>query len=68
MTDWAIDVRAGRPVLVAAAELMCALMHAGLPYRQFAFGGADWDKSFVLDGHDQLHAMRWHMIASMPGG
>jgi hypothetical protein len=30
------------------------LMHAGLPCDQFAFGGADWGKTFVLDERNQL--------------
>jgi hypothetical protein len=33
---------------------MRAFMHAGLPYRTLAYGGADWHKTFVLDEHDQL--------------
>lgn len=44
----------GEPVTVSSAQLMCALMHAGLDYRRFAFGGADWDKAFRLDEHDRL--------------
>jgi hypothetical protein len=40
----------GAPVVVGAADLMCALMHAGLPHSQYAFGGRDWNKAFLLDG------------------
>jgi hypothetical protein len=42
--------KAGGPVEVASADLMRALMHAGQDYRRYAFGGADADKVFVLDG------------------
>ena len=48
------ELKAGGPVEVGSATLMCALMHAGLDYRRFAFGGADWDKVFVLDERDKL--------------
>jgi hypothetical protein len=44
----------GRPVEVSATDLLLALMHAGLPHSRFAFGGADWDKVFVLDKRDGL--------------
>jgi hypothetical protein len=47
------ELKAGGPVEVGSATLMCALMHAGLDYRSFAFGGADADKMFRLEG-DQL--------------
>ena len=33
---------------------MCALLHAGLDCRRYAFGGADWGKVFLLDERDQL--------------
>jgi len=48
------ELKAGGPVVVGAADLMCALMHAELDYRRFAFGGADWDKTFVLTERDEL--------------
>lgn len=44
----------GEPVTVSSAQLMCALMNAGLDYRRFAYGGADADKLFQLDEHDRL--------------
>ncbi|WP_156661572.1 hypothetical protein [Mycobacterium sp. 852002-51163_SCH5372311] len=53
--EWLDDLRAHVPVVVSSAQLLCALMHAGLPYQQFAYGGADWGKSFVLDENDRLH-------------
>ena len=34
--------------------LMRALLHAGMPCDRFCFGGADYDKTFVLDERDQL--------------
>ena len=37
-------------MVVGAATLMRALMHAGLDDRRYAFGGVDWDKAFLLDG------------------
>jgi hypothetical protein len=43
-------LESGEPVAVSSAQLMCALMHAGLPYARFAFGGADYGKLFRLDG------------------
>jgi hypothetical protein len=49
MLDWEIDLRAGRAVLVSSTALLVALMHAGLPHDRFAYGGADWHKSFLLD-------------------
>jgi hypothetical protein len=54
MTDWDIDLRAGRSVVVSATQMLSALLHAGLPHRQFAYGGADWDKCFILDEDDRL--------------
>jgi hypothetical protein len=35
-------------VVVSSAAVLWALMHAGLPHDRFAFGGADWARSFVL--------------------
>jgi hypothetical protein len=51
------ELKAGGPVEVGSATLMCALMHAGTDYRRFAFGGADADKLFRLEG-DQLIELR----------
>jgi hypothetical protein len=48
------ELKAGGPVVVGAADLMCALMHAGMDCRRFAFGGADWGKVFVLTERDEL--------------
>ena len=48
------ELKAGGPVVVGAADLMCALMHAEMDYRRYAFGGGDWGKVFELDEHDRL--------------
>jgi hypothetical protein len=48
------ELKSGGPVVVGAATLMCALMHAGLDCRRYAFGGSDWGKTFVLDERDRL--------------
>lgn len=48
------ELKAGGPVVVGAADLMRALMHAGLDARRFAYGGPDWDKQFELGADDQL--------------
>lgn len=52
--DFLDDLRAHVPVTVSSAQLLSALMGAGLPFRQYAFGGADYGRVFVLDGRDQL--------------
>jgi hypothetical protein len=49
-----VALESGAAVVVSAAQLMRAFMHAGLPYRTLAYGGADWHKTFVLDERDQL--------------
>jgi hypothetical protein len=41
-------------VVLASSALLRAFLHAGLPYRSYAFGGREWGKTFVLDEHDQL--------------
>jgi hypothetical protein len=48
------DLRAHVPVVVSSAQLLHALSRAGLPCDRFAYGGADWRKTFVLDAHDEL--------------
>jgi hypothetical protein len=48
------ELKSGGPVVVGSATLMCAMQHAGLDYRRYAFGGADWGKVFLLDERDQL--------------
>jgi hypothetical protein len=48
------DLRAHVPVVVSSAQLMQALMHAGLPCDDYAYGGRYFQTSFVLDETDQL--------------
>jgi hypothetical protein len=48
------ELKSGGPVVVGAATLMCALMDAGMDYRRFAFGGVDWEKTFLLTERDEL--------------
>lgn len=45
------ELKAGGPVVVGS---MCALLHARLDHRRFAFGGADWGKVFELSERDEL--------------
>jgi hypothetical protein len=42
-------LKAGVPVVVSSAILLRAHLHAGIPHRQYAFGGADWGRTFLLD-------------------
>jgi hypothetical protein len=39
---------AGDPIVVDSGTLMCALMHAGLPYEDYAFGGCYYNGQFLL--------------------
>jgi hypothetical protein len=48
------ELKSGGPVVVGSATLMCAMLHAGLDCRRYAFGGADWGKVFELGADDQL--------------
>jgi len=43
------ELKAGQPVVVSSSVLMCALLHAGLPSDDYAFGGRHWGKQFLLD-------------------
>jgi hypothetical protein len=43
-------LEAGEPVTVSSAQMMCALMHAGMDFRAYAFGGVHEGKLFRLDG------------------
>ena len=47
-------LKGGKVVVLASSALLRASMHAGLPYRSYAFGGREWGKTFVLDEHDNL--------------
>jgi hypothetical protein len=51
------DLKARNAVMVSSDTLLGAYIDAGLPeatYRRFGFGGADYEKRFVLDDHDRL--------------
>ena len=54
VSDYEKALVAGESIVVDSGTIMCALMHAGLPSDDFAYGGRDWGKSFVLDERDQL--------------
>jgi hypothetical protein len=51
-------LESGESETVSSARLMCALMHAGMDYRPYAFGGVHADKLFALDEHDRLTELR----------
>ena len=48
-SDYEQALVAGEPVLVSSSGLMCTLLHAGLPFDEYAFGGRHWGKQFLLD-------------------
>jgi hypothetical protein len=50
-------LESGEPVTVPSAQMMCALMHAGMDYRPYAFGGVHADKLFELED-DRLTELR----------
>lgn len=46
------ELKVGGPVEIGSAELLVAMMHAGLPetaWRRYALGGADHGRVFLLD-------------------
>jgi hypothetical protein len=47
-------LRSGVPVVVSSACLLTAFSRAGLPVRDYCFGGRHWGKAFLLDEFDQL--------------
>ena len=50
-------LKAGEAVVVGSAELLCAFIAVELPrasYERFCFGGADFNKCFLLDENDRL--------------
>jgi hypothetical protein len=49
VSDYEQALVAGEPIVVDAATIMCALLHAGLPSDDYAFGGRHWGKQFMLD-------------------
>jgi|SRR6478672_2645401 hypothetical protein len=40
---------AGEAIVIDLGTLLCALLHAGLPADDYAFGGQHWGKQFLLD-------------------
>ncbi len=50
-------LKSGRPVVVSAARVMKAFMHADMPGDRWGWGGVDYGKIFLLDG-DELS--EWH--------
>jgi hypothetical protein len=40
---------AGEAIVIDSSTIMCALLHAGLPSEDYAFGGRYWGKQFLLD-------------------
>ena len=59
--DAAVALRAGHPLIVSSAQVLSALMRAGLPTADFAYGGRYWNRPLLLDGdeltlaHDDEH-------------
>jgi hypothetical protein len=47
-------------VVVSATTLMCVLARAGLPHGALVYGGAESQKTFLLDEHDRLTDMPGH--------
>ena len=47
-------LRAGEAVAVSSSQLLTAHIHAGLPDRQFAYGGQFHGCMFVLGSDDRL--------------
>jgi hypothetical protein len=48
VSDYEKALVAGEPIVVDSGTLMCAFMHAGLPYDDYAFGGRHHGKQFLL--------------------
>lgn len=51
------DLRAGDDVVVSSALLMKAHMHAVLPHREYAYGGAMWGRTFTLNAAGGLQPL-----------
>jgi hypothetical protein len=47
-------LRQGEAVSVSSSQLLRALMHARLPHKEYAYGGALHGAWFVLDSDDML--------------
>ena len=48
-SEYETALASGEAVLVDSSGLMCALMHANLPFDDYAYGGRYWGKQFLLD-------------------
>jgi hypothetical protein len=68
MLDWDLALRAGQRVVVSSSRLLCALMRAGVPHREYAFGGRYCNSVFVLDEYDQLTVLEESEMSSAAGG
>lgn len=51
---WLVALRAGDAVPVSSAQLMRALMRAGLPHRNYCYGGSAFGAVFLLNRDDRL--------------
>ena len=58
------DLRADVAVVVSSAQLLKALMAAGLPVDRFAYRGADYGKTFLLDERDELREVGRMSVAT----
>jgi hypothetical protein len=47
-------LKAGEAVVVSSSTLLGAFIEAGLPTKDYGYGGRYWRLSFVLDEHDRL--------------
>ena len=47
-------LRAGESVVVSSSQLLCDHIHAGLPDRQYAYGGPLHGRMFTLGSDDRL--------------
>jgi hypothetical protein len=50
----AVGGASGAPVVVDAADIMCALLHMGLPCGDYTHDGKHGQKRFLLDEFDRL--------------
>jgi hypothetical protein len=52
--DKEVALASGAPVVVDAADIMCALLHMGLPCGDYTHDGKHGHKRFWLDEFDRL--------------
>jgi hypothetical protein len=53
--DKEVALASGAPVVVDAADIMCALLHMGLPCGDYTHDGKHGQKRFLLDQFDRLN-------------